>query len=286
MRVLLTESEPEDILFLRDVLMEIGEGRYAGNGVNFEVLHAGSWSESAEILLKEPVDLVLLDLALPDSQGIETFHRAQLSAQDVPVILLIGESEGSLGLRLVREGAQDFLVKKHVDCAPLAHAMRNAIERQRLLNAARSSSTRDPLTGLLNRNGFTASANRDLKLVEKLGLRWMVVVAEPVGLHEIVTAFGEQKRDLTLIEAADHLRRLTGPADLAGRIGPDRFAVAILETTAEPLEPAEVRLRAALRQHRIQCGAAIFSAEHPAPLDTLLEKAASRFTPDAFAMRT
>ncbi|HVP00627.1 MAG TPA: response regulator [Bryobacteraceae bacterium] len=286
MRVLLTESDPEDCLFLRDVLLEIGEGRYWNDWVQIEIAHAGSWRESAAILASEQVDLLLLDLDLPDSRGIETFRRAQKVAQDVPVVLLIGAEGASLGLRLIRDGAQDYLEKKLVDCAPLAHAMRNAIERHRLLTAARAASTRDTLTGLLNRSGFFAAAERDRKLAERLRRRWMVLVAEPGNLAELAAAHGEQRLDLVLVEAADHLRNLLGPADLLARIETTRFAISIFDTELEPVEEAWARIHAALLQHRILVGSAIFSADQPATLEALLAKAAMDMAPNALAMRT
>ncbi len=285
MRVLLIESEPEDVLFLRDVLMEIGEGRFWNSWVNIEILHASSWNAASTILSKEPVDLILLDLDVLDSQGIETVRRAQRVAQDVPMVLLIGASEESLGVRRVRDGAQDFLVKKHVDCAPLAHARRNAMERHRLLTAARAASTHDTLTGLLNRGGFLTSANRDRKLAEKLGLRLLVLVAEPENLGEIASAYGEQRCDLTLVEAADHLRDLAGPADLAGRIEATRFAMTVFDSEQESIEDAEARIQSALRPLRIQVGAAVFSRENTVSLDALLEQAAAHLVPQAIAMR-
>jgi len=286
MRVLLIESEPEDALFLRDVLTDIGEGRYWSNWVNIEILHARSWEEASAILSSEPVDIAILDLDLADSQGMETFRRAQTVAPDIPIILLVGAQDESLGLRLVRDGAQDFLVKKQVDCAPLAHAMRNAVERHRALSASRAASTHDTLTGLLNRAGFVTSADRDRKLAERLGRRLMVMVAEPKNLGETATAYGEQRRDLALVEAADHLRSLAGPADLLARIDRTRFGVGIFDTDFESLEAAWSRIHAALLEHRIQCGAAIFSADHPTTLDSLLEQAANDLAPNTLAMRT
>jgi two-component system, cell cycle response regulator len=286
MRVLLIESEQEDGLFLRDVLMEIGEGRYWDNWVNMEVLHAASWEQASAILANESVDIALLDLDLSDSQGVETYRRAQNAAPAVPIVLLVGAQEEFLGLRLVRDGAQDFLVKKEVDCAPLAHAMRNAIERHRILTASRAASTHDTLTGLLNRAGFVTSADHDRKLAERLQRRLLVMVAEPKNLGEIVTAYGEQRRDLGLVEAADHLRSLAGPADLVARIGCTRFGLAIFDTDFESVESAWSRIHGALEEHRIRCGAAIFSADHPATLDSLLEQAASDLAPNTFAMRS
>jgi PleD family two-component response regulator len=284
MRVLLIESEPEDVLFLRDVLMEIGEGRYWDPWVSIEILDAASWCEAAAILSNEPVDVALLNPDLPDSQGIETFRRAQNAAPSIPIVVLVGASEESLGLRMVRDGAQDFLVKKHVDCAPLAHAMKNAIERQRILTALSASATRDTLTGLLNRSGFLASAEHDRRLAERLGRRLLLTVAEPKDLAEIANAYGEQRRDLALVEAADHLRGFAGSTDLLGRIGCTRFAMSTFET-AEPLEDACERRRTGLVSHRIQIGAAIFSADHPATLDSLLQQAAVDLAPNALSTR-
>jgi PleD family two-component response regulator len=280
MRVLLIESKPEDIRFLRDVLMEIGEGGHWVNWVKIEVLEASSWSEAWAILESEPLDIVLLDLDFPGTQGIETFRRAQHAAQHLPVVLLVGASEESLGLWLIRDGAQDFLVKKHVDCAPLAHAMRSAIERHRLLTASRASSTLDTLTGLLNLAGFLTFADRDVKLAGRLGRRLMVMVAESPITGD------EQQRDLALVEMAEHLRSVASPADLLARIDCMRFGLIVFDTEAESLESARARIQSALQQHRIQTGAAIFSNDHPSTLDRLLEQAATDLAPNSLAMYT
>jgi two-component system cell cycle response regulator len=286
MQVLLIESESQEILFLRDVLAEIREGRYFTHWMKMEVLDAASWSEASAILTHEQIDILLLNLDLPDSKGMDTFRRVQSAAPDVPIVLLVNASEESLGLRLVRDGAEDFLVGKQLDCAPLAHAMESAIERHRLLTATRAGSTYDALTGLLNRSGFLIHADRDRKLAERLGRRLMVMVAEPKNLSEIATAYGDQRRDLTLVEAADHLRSQASPTDLLARIEPTRFGITVFSTEVESAEAAWARIHAALLEHRIQTGAAIFSADHPSTLDALLDQAIADLTPNTRAMRS
>lgn len=277
MRVLLVESEPEDVVFLRDVLAEMGEGRYGNNWVNMEIMETASWSEAAAILSNAAVDIVLLDLDVLDSRGMMTFRHAQRAAREVPMILLVKASEELLGAQLVRDGAQDFLIKEQLDCAPLAHAMRNAIERHRLLTASRAASTRDSLTGLLNLEGFLTSAQRDCKLAERFDRRLMVIVAE------ISCGYDEQQRDLALIEAADHLRRAAGPSALLGRIQTSRFGITVFDTAAESLEAAWSRIHAAMRPHHIQIGAAFFTSDQPASLDALLKQAANDLRPNALA---
>jgi PleD family two-component response regulator len=276
MRVLLIESDTEEVLFLRDVLQEIGEGGYWNRWIDIDVSYADSWASASEALSNDSPDVLLLDLNLPDSYGMETFRRAQQAAPGIPMVVLLGPADESLALRLIREGAQDFLMKEQIDCAPLAHALRNAIERHRLLTAARASSTHDTLTGLLNLEGFLASANRDRRLAERLGCRLMIMVAEPRHLSD-----DEQNRDLSLVDAADHLRRLAGPSDLVARISSSRFGLTIFDTAAESVEAAWYRIHTVLQQHRIQAGTVIYSPDHPATLDTLLAQAATDLAPAA-----
>jgi diguanylate cyclase (GGDEF)-like protein len=195
------------------------------------------------------------------------------------VILLIGAEDESMAVRMVREGAQDFLVKRQVDCAPLAHAMRNAIERHRLLNSARAGIIIDSLTGLANRSAFSTWADRDRKLAERLGRRFMILLAEPKNLEGIASAFGDQRRDLTLIEAADHLRSVLGPTDLAARVGEGRFALTIFETDVESLEAAWSRIHSNSAMHCIRVGAAIFDPARPQTIESLIEQAAADLVP-------
>ena len=284
-RVLLAESEAEDTLFLQDVLTEIESGRHWNNWVHIETHHAASWDEASMILANEPIDLILLNPDLIANHGVSTLRRVQATSEQVPMILLIGSEDGAMGVRMVRESAQDFLFKKQIDCRPLAHAMRNAIERHRLVSAARAASSIDALTGLPNRGGFLTWADRDRKLAERLCRRLMILVAEPHSLDEIATAFGEQRRDLALVEAADHLRTLAGPTDLVGRIGANRFGIAVFETDLETLEEVWARIHAAGAAHRIRIGAAILTRDRPMSLDALLNQAAGDLAPNALAMR-
>ncbi len=255
MRVLLIESEPEDAVFLRDVLIEIGEGSYGNHWVNMEILEAASWL-GASAILQRPVDIILLGM------NVETFHQAQSAAPNIPIVLLVGAREEPLALELIRDGAQDYLGRELLDCGPLAHAMLNAIKRHHLLTAARAGSTRDTLTGLLNRAGFLTAAERDCKLAHKLGERLMVLIAE---IHA--------DQDLAVLEAADHLRSIAAPSDLLARIDPTRFAMTIFDAEPESIEAARTRIQSDLRPHRIHLGFAIFSPDQPATLDALMEQA-------------
>jgi DNA-binding NarL/FixJ family response regulator len=279
LRVLLAESGTEDALFLRDVLTELDGARCWSDWVHLEASHAATWADTEAILATEAVDILLLDPDLRDSQGAETFRRVQAAAPHVPVILLVEPSATSLAERMVREGAQDFLVKQDVDCAPLARAIRNALERHRLLAAIRATSMTDRLTGLLTPPAFLTLAARDRLLAEQLSRRMMIVVAEPAAHDDATQA--RQGLDLALVEAADGLRGWAGPAALVARLSHSQFGLAVLDTEAESVEEVRARLTAATNDGKIAFGAAVFDPQHPVPLDALLEQAALSLRPKA-----
>jgi PleD family two-component response regulator len=288
LHVLLVESEPEDVLFIRDVLVEIEAGRYWNTWVHIEILHASTLVAALAIMANEIVEVVLLNPDLSDSHGMASFKRMQSCSDRVPIVLLVGAEDAAMAVRLIRDGAQDFITKRNIDSAPLAHAMRNAIERHRLLSAARADSSTDSLTGLTNRVGFLTLADRERKLAERLGRRLMILVAEPKNLPQLIndSVSNAQKRDLTLIELADHLRKLAGPTDVIARIGETRFGMTVFETDIESLEESWARLHTAAAEHRMQIGAAIFAADRLTSIDALLEQAVSDLAPAALAVHS
>jgi len=131
MHVLLIEDNEDDVLIIRETLAEVrGASLPAGT---FDLEWAHRLSAGLERLAEGGIDVVLLDLGLPDSQGMETFRKAHTQAPEAPIVVLTGLADETLGVKAVQEGAQDYLVKGQVDGNLLVRSMRHAIERQRLL---------------------------------------------------------------------------------------------------------------------------------------------------------
>ncbi len=119
LRVLVVESEPEEMLFLRDVLTELDGGREWSQWTQVEASYADSWKEAAALLATARYDVLILDLDLSDTQGKETFLHYKALVPHIPAVLLVHEvGEQSMAESLLREGAQDFLIRNQVDCAP------------------------------------------------------------------------------------------------------------------------------------------------------------------------
>lgn len=126
-RVLLIEDDPDDALLIKEILTEGHEPLLQVQLVTADKLQSGF-----ERLRDGDIDLILLDLSLPDSQGHDTVIKVCRQAPEVPVIVLTGADDETLAIQAVKSGAQDYLVKGQVDGRLLTRSIRYAIERRRL----------------------------------------------------------------------------------------------------------------------------------------------------------
>ena len=124
LKVLLVEDNAGDARLIERMLAESG-------GREFELERVVKLADGLARLAAGGIALVLLDLSLPDSQGLETFTRLHAGAPTVPAIVLSGLNDERVAVQAVQAGAQDYLVKGQVDGPLLGRAMRYAIERER-----------------------------------------------------------------------------------------------------------------------------------------------------------
>src|SRR6267143_1996253 len=143
--VLLIEDNPGDVRLIREMLAE-GE-----DGI-FELACVGRLSQGLEYLATRSACLVLLDLSLPDSYGIDTFLKVYAHSPKVPIIVLTGHDDQTVALSAVKTGAQDYLVKGKLDRELLLRSMQYSIERKRYQEQLEYQANYDALTGLPNRN--------------------------------------------------------------------------------------------------------------------------------------
>jgi DNA-binding NtrC family response regulator len=120
-KILLIEDDPEHAQLIREMLR-------TGGGASFDVECADWLSTGLERLAAGGIDVVLLDLTLPDSRGLDTFATVRAQAPSVPVIVLSGLLDGRLADEAVRRGAQDFLVKGKMDSRQLVQTVCQAAE--------------------------------------------------------------------------------------------------------------------------------------------------------------
>jgi len=121
-RALLVEDNPGDARLITEMLSEFES--------SVVLDHCVTLSLAIEHLITQPVDVVLLDLTLPDSHGIDTFFKLQSAAPHVAVIMLSGNTDTREAAFTVEQGAQDFLIKGHVDGALLVRSIDYARSRK------------------------------------------------------------------------------------------------------------------------------------------------------------
>ena len=124
-RVLLVEDNLQQARLVQAFLSKFQTPSYA-------LVHADRLSTGLERLREGGVDIILLDLTLPDSGGLETFHKIHAQAKGIPIVVLSGIDDEELAVRAVRDGAQDYLLKGDLTASALVHALSFAIERHKV----------------------------------------------------------------------------------------------------------------------------------------------------------
>ncbi|MBF0273182.1 MAG: response regulator [Magnetococcales bacterium] len=133
LRILLVEDSEADRLLVQENALSADAIGY-GHLPSLSLTPAWELRQAMTLLARERFDAALLDLNLPDSVGLETFHRFRRQAPDLAVVVLTGLDDDALGADTIRHGAQDYLSKGNLDGTLLTRAIRYAVERQRLLN--------------------------------------------------------------------------------------------------------------------------------------------------------
>ncbi|MBD1808485.1 hybrid sensor histidine kinase/response regulator [Microcoleus sp. FACHB-SPT15] len=131
-KILLVEDNPADADLLSEFLEEADETQWS-------LVHVEKLKEALQTLRENHFDVILLDLSLPDKQGLATVVQTHETAPDLPIVVLTGLNDRVTALDAVRQGAQDYLVKGKIDSNLLVRAIGYAIERSNTLKQLRQS---------------------------------------------------------------------------------------------------------------------------------------------------
>ncbi len=225
-RILLVEDNLGDVRLLQEYLKE-------SDSLNADLIHVDCLSEAVACLGEAAsYDLVLLDLSLPDSQGLATFSAIQERAGNLPIILLTGNDDESLAVQAVQQGAQDYLVKGKVDADLLARAIRYGIERNRLLvemekvrEVEQHLAYHDMLTNLPNRLLFYDRMRQALAHARRYSGLVAVLFLDLDGFKAINDRHGHAVGDRLLQAVATRLKGNMRQSDTIARLGGDEFTI-------------------------------------------------------------
>lgn len=245
-KLLLIEDDPDDVALMEELLAEGGE---ALSGMPIvSMARAKNLEEAAAAHASSPVDIILSDLRLLDSKGIDTVLRLRDLFKDIPLIAITGLDDIGIALESLKLGVQDYLVKGRITGELLMRSLVYSTERFKLLEALRSLALLDELTGLYNRRGFFALAETQFSIAKRRGRKIVVVYADLDRMKTINDNYGHKEGDRALIEAAGILRSVFRSSDIIGRIGGDEFAVLAIEASDDSADIFERRIAARIRE--------------------------------------
>ncbi len=231
-KVLLVEDNPGDALLVRMLLEDAGADR-------FDLTDAGRLGEALDRLAGEDFGVVLLDLSLPDSHGLDTVSRLRAAASRVPIVVLSGLTDEEIALQALQGGAQDYLVKGQGDSNLIARAIRYAIERKRAEERLSYLAQYDHLTNLANRSLFRDRLEQALARADRKGSLVTLMFLDLDGFKAINDTLGHSSGDELLKEVARRIERRVRGSDTVARLGGDEFAI-ILEDMSDAQDAGPV----------------------------------------------
>lgn len=219
-RLLLVEDSPHDAILYTAML------RWSALSDLFDVVHVSTLTECVAAFADDKPACVLLDLGLPDTDGIEGIERIRSVSLDVPVVVLTGTDDDAIALHALKSGAQDYLVKGRVDSQVLNSSVHQAIARMRAEQRMNFLGFHDSLTELPNRALFADRLQMALAHSQRrIDLTPVVLVIGLDSFNAINDGLGRSSGDLLLRAVARRLEGAVHRSDTVARLGGDRFAI-------------------------------------------------------------
>jgi diguanylate cyclase (GGDEF)-like protein len=223
--ILLIEDNPGDTRLIREMLAEQADATFRLEAVD-------RLSRGLEYLKTGDASLVLLDLSLPDSFGIDTFMRVYEHTPKVPIIVLTGNDDRTVALSAVKTGAQDYLVKGRLDRELLMRSIQYSIERKRYQEQIERQANYDALTGLPNRSLLHERLRH--AMTAHRHERYIAVVFLDLDHFKFVNdGLGHTTGDQLIREVGARLKAAVREGDTVARLGGDEFILVLSDQPAD-----------------------------------------------------
>jgi len=203
-------------------------------GTRFDITMVACVEDALAKLQDGDYDVLLLDLAVHEGQGLDSLLRARVAARHVPIVVLTYHKDEALALKAARAGAQDYLTKGEVTPELITRTLLHAVERHRMLrdlidaqDRQRFLATHDTLTELPNRYSFLEQLGSALADAARNESELAVMFFDLDGFKTVNDNLGHSFGDELLTDVARRLRKMIRKSDLVARLGGDEFVAAI-----------------------------------------------------------
>ena len=252
LRVLVVEDSVADARLLREALKDAG--------AQIELNFVSTLAEAEQSVRGGPYDCVLLDLGLPDANGVDNVQRIRAANRGQTVVIMTGLDSEEAALGTLQRGAQDYLVKGRYDGAFIVRVIRRAMERNRVLNEVDQLreyqyyvATHDALTGLPNRQLFEDRAQSALAQAQREGFTFAIGYVDLDGFKPVNDTHGHAVGDALLRAVGQALSESVRATDTVARVGGDEFLLLLTPLKGHAEDEAEAtarRLREKIRALR------------------------------------
>jgi diguanylate cyclase (GGDEF)-like protein len=225
--ILLIEDSAEDAKRITTTLNCIDQ-------IELELTHVSNFSESYPVFASGFVDIVLLDLSIPDGNALEDLERLAHNYPHLPIVILSQIGDQNTSLAAIKCGAQDYIIKDQVNEHTLFKALVFAIERKNIEIELKYLADHDPLTGLPNRRLFSDRLKRGMKRFHRKTdqLSLGVLLLDLDSFKNVNDQYGHHVGDQVLAMIGKRLMHRLRQNDTVARLGGDEFVI-ILEGIME-----------------------------------------------------
>jgi two-component system cell cycle response regulator len=274
-KILLVEDNEDHVYIFKTFLA-------SDKSISFEPVVAASLDEAINLIRDNHFDLVLLDLMLPDSKGINTIISLHCQFPEIPVVVITSLNDSELGIKAAQLGAQDYLIKGEINSDLLRRAVLFALVRHEKDENLRKQALIDELSQLYNRRGFISVFHQYLKIALREDQNLLLVMVDVDGLKLINDTFGHLEGDRAIIDTGKILKSTFRGSDLVGRIGGDEFVVLAVQASDENAQALRERLQNKIDQYNstnenftlsLSVGIKRFDPQIKVPFETLLAQA-------------
>jgi diguanylate cyclase len=242
LRVLVVEDSVADARLLREALKDAG--------ATLELNFVSTLAEAEAAVVGGHYNCVLLDLGLPDANGVDNVQRIRAANRGQTVVIMTGLDSEEAALGTLQRGAQDYLVKGRYDGAFIVRVIRRAMERNRVLNEVDQLreyqyyvATHDALTGLPNRQLFEDRARSALAQSQREASTFAIGYVDLDGFKPVNDTHGHAVGDALLRIVGQLLSESVRATDTVARVGGDEFLLLLTPLKGPAEEEAEATVR-------------------------------------------
>lgn len=261
--ILIIDDDEQDVEIVRELLN-------VNNNFPIDLFHCSTLTESIEFIQADTsIDLILLDLCIKGTEGLETFYQIYQTFPAIPLIILSGNTDESIALKAMQEGAQDYLVKGRFTSSHLRRSIQYALERQGLLmeldqknqdlqimseqlavanESLAALATIDGLTQVKNRRFFDETFLSEWNRLCRENHPLSLIMCDVDHFKAFNDTYGHQAGDDCLQDVAQAIAKVAKrPADCVARYGGEEFAIILPNTDLDGATQVAETIRKAIK---------------------------------------